>query len=296
MDHLKSVLVGIDFTESSRTVLKQGLRLASPQGAKVDTFHIVDIVVSIDVGVAMGMMTAIANEQLLAEAGAEWTRFQASVPRAEHVKHHAEVNGRIYGMLRFARSLKPDLLIIGARDSRPDTGFGTIAAAAVREGPCDVLLVREHQTGPFKSIVVAVDFSEHSRRALERAIQIAQHDSSSLHIIHVYTPPSCEMGFSMRGIDLSVQRERSLAETLERRLQGICKPYEGELSALNPTIALHYHDGHRSGLSSYAEKIGADLLVLGTRGRSNVRDMLLGSTAEKVLRQAHCSVLAIRAV
>lgn len=296
MDAFKSMLVGVDFSESSRTALSQALRLASPHGAKVDAFHIVDIVVSIDVGEAMGMMTTVANEQLLSEAKAEWADFQAKVSGAAGVKLHTEVNGRTYGMLRLARTLKPELMVIGARDRKPDTGFGTVASAAVREAPCDVMLVREHQKGPFKTIAVAVDFSDHSRRALERAISLAQHDGAALHIVHVFTPPSAGMGFSMRSIDLSVERERTLAETLERRLQGFCKPYEKDLAAIKATLKLHYHDGHRSGLVGYAEHAHADLLVLGTRGRSNLRDMLLGSTAEKVLRQANCSVLAIRAV
>jgi hypothetical protein len=43
----------------------------------------------------------------------------------------------------------------------------------------------------------------------------------------------------------------------------------------------------------YAQGVGADLIVLGTRGRTNLRDLLLGSTAEKVLRDSVCSVLAV---
>ncbi len=296
MQTLKNIMVGVDFAGPSRTALSQALRLAGPHQARVRAVHVVDIVVSIDVAEAMAPIAVVAQDNLIDEAKAEWTRFKAQVPGADKVDFQCEVNGRVYGMVRTARAMKPDLIVIGARDAKPETGFGTIAAACVREGPSDVLLVREHQTGPFKSVAVGVDFSAHSMRALEQAARIARQDGATLHVVHVFTPPSAGLGFTMRSVDLSVDRERKLAHDLEHRLREFCKPLDHELSYIKTHFNLHYHDGHRSGLVGCAEKFGADLLVLGTRGKTNIRDLLLGSTAEKVLRQASCSVLAVRAV
>jgi universal stress protein E len=296
MNALKNILVGLDFTTPSQTALSQALRLADRHQARVKAVHVVDIVVSIDVAEALAPMHVIAHDQLVGEAKAQWASFKAKIPGAENVDFHCEVNGRVYGMLRYARAAKPDLIVIGARDAKPETGFGTIAAACVREGPCDTLLVRERQTGPFKTILVGVDFSAHSMRALEQAVRIARQDDAVLHVVHVFTPPSAGLGFTMRSIDLSVEREREMARDLERKLREFAKPLDHELAYLTTHFNLHHHAGHRSGLVSCAEKVGADLLVLGTRGKTNIRDVLLGSTAEKVLRQATGSVLAIRAV
>jgi nucleotide-binding universal stress UspA family protein len=51
---------------------------------------------------------------------------------------------------------------------------------------------------------------------------------------------------------------------------------------------------NRLGIADYAARVGADLTVLGTRGKTNLRDILLGSTAERVLAESRCSVLAVK--
>ena len=56
------------------------------------------------------------------------------------------------------------------------------------------------------------------------------------------------------------------------------------------------HPGHRSGIVEHAESVHADLIVLGTRGRASIRDLLLGSTAERALAESRCSVLAVKPV
>jgi len=52
--------------------------------------------------------------------------------------------------------------------------------------------------------------------------------------------------------------------------------------------------GHGRGITEFARQVGADLVVLGTRGRTNLRDLLLGSTAERVVRDAPCSILTVK--
>jgi nucleotide-binding universal stress UspA family protein len=54
------------------------------------------------------------------------------------------------------------------------------------------------------------------------------------------------------------------------------------------------YPGHGRGITEFVQQIGGDLAVLGTRGRTNLRDLLIGSTAERVLRDAACSILAVR--
>ncbi|MBI3107868.1 MAG: universal stress protein [Candidatus Rokubacteria bacterium] len=51
--------------------------------------------------------------------------------------------------------------------------------------------------------------------------------------------------------------------------------------------------GHGRGITEFVEQVDGDLVVLGTRGRTNLRDILLGSTAERVVRDARCSILTV---
>ena len=84
---------------------------------------------------------------------------------------------------------------------------------------------------------------------------------------------------------------------LERRLAEFCRPAldaAGAHGPLRTRFAVYDYNGHRSGIVEYASKVQADLIVLGTRGRTNLRDLLLGSTAEKALEESKCSILAVK--
>jgi nucleotide-binding universal stress UspA family protein len=63
-------------------------------------------------------------------------------------------------------------------------------------------------------------------------------------------------------------------------------------------LKAHYeifdYQGYGAGITEFVKQVNGDLVVLGTRGRTNLRDMLLGSTAERVVRDAPCSILAVK--
>lgn len=294
MDTLKTILVGVDFTAPSKAALQQALRLGAFSRAAVKAAYILDTIVTIELEAAMSPMALQVQADLVKEARSAWEEFRGTVPGAGAVECHIEVNNRSFGLLHYAKDIGADLIVIGAWAKKPDTGFGTMATAAVRHAACDVLLVREDQPGPFKTVVAAVDFSPTSMRALERAVRIATQDSASLHILHVAQAPWDDLQIRVPIPVITPDQRRAFFEGLAGRLQEFCRPLEHELSYLKPTYAVHEAGGHRSGIAAYAQEHKADLLVLGTRGRTSLRDILLGSTAEKALRSATCSVLAIR--
>ena len=71
-----------------------------------------------------------------------------------------------------------------------------------------------------------------------------------------------------------------------------------ETTSKYPGLEVHAkvfpYSGYRSGVLEFAALVNADLVAVGTRGRSNLRDLVLGSTAEKVLRDSVCAVLAAK--
>jgi nucleotide-binding universal stress UspA family protein len=296
MENLKTVVVGVDFTAPSRTALLQAIRIAGWSGARVKAAYVLDTVVTIEVEAAMSPMALQVTDTLVKESLDAWRAFAARVPGAEKVPFHCEVNNRGFGFVHYLRDAKADLVMIGAYADRPDTGFGTMAAACVRHGPCDTLIVREGQTGAFTRVVVGVDFSPTSLVALERAVRIATQDGAAVDVVHVYRSPWRELAIlgEPTAIAPTPAQEREYEAGLASRLKEFATPLEHELGYLKARYIVHADEGHRSGLAAYAETSKADLLVLGTRGRTNLRDMLLGSTAEKTLRHAKCSVLAVR--
>lgn len=144
---------------------------------------------------------------------------------------------------------------------------------------------------PFERIVVAVDFSEHSKEALGVAVDLACRYRSSLTLVHVYEPavyalPDGSILFT------AAQFERLMGE-LERYL-ATSKEEAIKLGAR--TVDTRLLQGFAAGeIVAYAKATESDLIVLGTHGRRGAQHLLLGSVAERVVRTAACPVLTVRA-
>jgi nucleotide-binding universal stress UspA family protein len=141
-------------------------------------------------------------------------------------------------------------------------------------------------------ILVPVDFSDDSQRALDEAIGFARHFDADLTLFHCHPIPIPAIGsvpYDIVAPESYVNAVRAAAlEGVTRwrdqaRAQGVRA--EAQVSAGSPA----------SETSALAEKIGADLIVMGTRGRSGLAHVLLGSVAERTIRIAPCPVLTVKA-
>ena len=141
----------------------------------------------------------------------------------------------------------------------------------------------------FRKILVPVDFSDHSERALETARELAKAFDSKLLLLHCYqVSPGA---ISPYGIVLPEGFDREVREAAARRLDewrdkaaadGV--DVEARLSSTFPSM----------GIVDAATEEKVDLVVMGTRGLSGLKHVLLGSVAERVLRTAHCPVLTVK--
>jgi nucleotide-binding universal stress UspA family protein len=141
-----------------------------------------------------------------------------------------------------------------------------------------------------QKIVVGTDFSDASARALDYACDLARALSASIDLVHAVDVPAITLpieGAVMSTADhvakLSIDAQAQLDTVLAGRA--------------NRGVALRGHV--RTGVAdselvSYAEEVGADLIVVGTHGRTGVAHVLLGSVAERVVRTARCPVLSVR--
>jgi nucleotide-binding universal stress UspA family protein len=141
-----------------------------------------------------------------------------------------------------------------------------------------------------EKILVPVDFSEHSARALEMAIDLAKAFGAEIQLLHCYQIQP--FGISPYGIALPEGFDREVREAAERRvdelrakvmLEGI--EVGARLSSRFPSLEI----------SETASEVGADLIVMGTRGLAGIKHVLLGSVAERTLRLAPCPVLTVKA-
>ncbi len=143
---------------------------------------------------------------------------------------------------------------------------------------------------PLRSIVVALDFSEQSSRALDTAIDLARNSGGELHLVHAFDvriPFVTPYEVAVPDKLITAARD-SAARKLEKALQRVTAAGLAGKSYLEEVPAA-------SAIARVAEEVGADLVVMGTHGHTGLKHVLLGSVAERTLRLAPCSVLTVKA-
>lgn len=134
-----------------------------------------------------------------------------------------------------------------------------------------------------KTIVVGVDGSQHSKKALEQAKAIAEKFGSKICVVHVIDTAV----FSLSEAFSTPQIQKALRERGEKILR--------EAQAMAPGAELKLVEGdppHE--MAKVAKNIGADLIVVGSRGLSTIRRSLLGSVSSRLVQESEVSVLVVK--
>lgn len=294
MDRLQSIVVGVDYTACSKDAMVQALRLSAWNRAKVHVVHVIDTLVMVELQESLSPMVQEIERGLVNDATKAWEEFTQGMGEKKPADFAVAINNPLIELMRRCRDRKADLLVLGAHGITHDRGVGTLAGQLVRRAASRVLLVHPGQTGGFKQIVVGIDFSETSRDALRNAMRLAAQDNAHVHAVHVYRAPSSGFFFKPSGVDTSPEAQARHRDALRTKLEEFCRPDDPQVQWTSPRFELVANASHGAGLVEYAKQSGADLVVIGTRGKTNLREVLLGSTAERVLRQAGCSILAVK--
>lgn len=142
----------------------------------------------------------------------------------------------------------------------------------------------------FKKILVPSDFSEDAEAALDLAIQIAQDMGAELHLVHAYRLP-VEM-LSPYGVPLP----DAVVPEIRKAAGGQLQEQLDRVRRSGVQAEAHLREGTApEAVAEAARALGADLIVMGTRGRTGLAHVVLGSVAERTLRAAPCPVLTVKA-
>jgi len=138
----------------------------------------------------------------------------------------------------------------------------------------------------FEKILVPLDGSEHSLKALKMAVQIAQKFNGKISLIHVY---------SIGGLATYPTPVHEFIEAIRNVGAGILGDGEKKVKAEGVQVETLLLEGHAvEQIVKTCREGKFDLVVMGARGLSRIKEMLLGSVSDGVTRHTHCPVLVVK--
>ncbi|MBI2608985.1 MAG: universal stress protein [Deltaproteobacteria bacterium] len=146
-----------------------------------------------------------------------------------------------------------------------------------------------------KSILVAIDFSSNSHKALKSAELLGKKLNAALHLIHV-----AETGEQFVASPVFMYSDTDYVEDfLKKYTKNLNKKMEKLVQKTKKETKLQINGRVLDGkahemILKEAKKVKADMIVMGTHGHSGLDHLLMGSTAERVLRKATCPVLTVK--
>ena len=318
MDRLKNVVIGVDFSEFSQVALAQAKHVARWNQTDMHLIHVVDKLVVSDLQQAVKQpMDQVTEDvrrttqqrigELFAGDPLERRTEPPGVKTGEYAERRLRDVRRIELMvdvvvgtpyeeiLKRVKEVNGDLLVMGSNGtSKPQRGLGELARKCARKAPCRVLIVRETHADPFKLVVACVDFSSVSAQVVQQAIRVAQQDKAALHVVHMFTPPWTVLHYRSPTSSSSPDFQKQYRENLDAELHKYLQDYQEDLEGLDCQCKLIESQRPADSIIEYVEEMGADLVVAGTRGRTGVKALLLGTQAERIVEHTPVSVLLIK--
>jgi nucleotide-binding universal stress UspA family protein len=142
----------------------------------------------------------------------------------------------------------------------------------------------------YQQLLVAVDFSDQSVKALRVARDIGQRLNARLNIVHFVPMRIMDMGME-GGVDFIEEMHQSELKEARIKLDRFVEEHTGP----EDRVERHLRSGEPAAeVNPMAGGIGADLIIIGTHGRTGLKHLLMGSVAENILRTADVPVLCVR--
>ena len=142
-----------------------------------------------------------------------------------------------------------------------------------------------------RKILYPTDFSEASLEALKYAVSFSRNCQAKLILMHVVNEKVFSEGLNFARVTAPESLEQEMTAEAGRQLKMII-PAE-ERQGLDSEMVILYGIPFLE-IIRYAKANDVDMIVIGTNGRSGMEHMMFGSTAEKVVRKAHCPVLSVK--
>jgi nucleotide-binding universal stress UspA family protein len=276
---MNPIIVATDLSERADMAVRRAFLIAGETGADVIVLHVVDSALPQRMG---RLMAAEARDRIAAQV--------ASMPSARGIVRTLQVEtGQPHRtILRCAAERDAGLIVFGMHRETGLADFfrGTTVARVAVGGVWPVLVVRDPPERPYSSALLAVDFSESCRRAL-RCLR-AMAPNAKRQILHAYAVPlkgylgairAAVTGPSMSDVRMQDQEARRLVADFQHETQEEALPAIVEEGPFEDVLA------------DVMERIRPELVAIGAHSRVGLSRLLLGGTAERLMRDPPADLL-----
>lgn len=298
---IQKILATTDLSNESIAGVRYAVALAKKVGASVALLHVVEFPPPPPMPGMRSVTLPLQDSKIAKQARVRLDKLAKRESRGGlKITPILHTGNSFHGIIMTARTRATDLIVIATHGY---TGakrvlLGSTTERVVRHAPCSVLTVPvrtiPRRSGKMlllklKRIVVPIDFSEISKTALPWATSLAAQSNAELILLHVVEkfPIDYFLGYGLMN-ELFTPLMKDSEAALKQIAENIGRSDQVKASE-------KVRDGKPfKEICSVAQKLGAELIVLTTRGHSRLKYIWLGSTAERVVRHARCPVLVVR--
>jgi nucleotide-binding universal stress UspA family protein len=280
---LQRILVATDLTSRSTAAVQRAASLAHLTGARLTLLHVIDPRQPERVA---RMQANRAYIELLAQAD---RAFGSSAGFIDVAVRRGEPRDII---ARTAREWDADLIVMAApQPRRLDAIVGTTAERLIRSTRRPVLVVHREMRGPYQTVAIATDLSDASLPMMQTAVRLGALDRASAAVVHAIHP-SYDGMMRSAGLDESTVGlyQQGSREGATQRLQDMIVA-----AGLRPesTRAIVRNDPPATAIRNVLETQQQELLAIGASRWFLLKRLLIGSVADRLLREASCDVLVV---
>ncbi len=281
---VKSILIATDFSERSDRAVQRASMLARETDARLSLVHVVD--------------DDKPAEMARTEAGTAARRLSEQADTLQEMygiscDSQVIVAAPFAGILEAAEKRNAALLVLGPHRRRVlhDVFIGTTAERTIRAAPRPVLMANAPPTGRYRNILLTTDMTELSRTALAVFHGLGISGQARLSIAHVFEDSALRlaMGRSFPAEDMKGHQSKSQ----EKAYHALFEFLEGTGLDLRAHHVRLNMSSPADEIMEVARETDAELLVVGTHGKTGMDKLFLGSVAEQVLRLADIDVLVL---
>ncbi|NOZ40141.1 MAG: universal stress protein [Planctomycetes bacterium] len=298
MKRFMKILVGVDLSWGDRLVaeelsapnagaVRQALWLAKQNSTSVCFFSSLDLSAKVQRLIA----ESSSDESTILDEAENQLAKLVTKAREEGVEAESHLS---YGkswveLIRHVLREGHDLVLVGTRHISAMQGYllGSTGIKLLRKCPCAVWVTQPLEDQLFDSILVAHDLRPVGDLAMDLGCSMAQLQQAQLHVLHAAEYPELDYIFPA---DISAEKKDEYRREAEKHIRAqlananLSQPAQLHLTTEPPVIAI----------MDCAEQHNIDLIIMGTVGRTGISGFITGNTAERLLPQISCSLLAVK--